>query len=31
VQGRRLRAFMTEPLTEAELLEAVIEKSLAGD
>ncbi len=28
VQGGRLRGFMTEPLTEAELLEAVIDKTL---
>jgi AcrR family transcriptional regulator len=28
VQGGRLRGFMTEPLTEGELLEAVLEKSL---
>lgn len=29
VQGGRLRGFMTEPLTEVELLEAVLEKTLA--
>lgn len=28
VQGGRLKAFMTEPLSEAELLEAVLDKSL---
>lgn len=28
VQGDRLKAFMTEPLTEAELLEAILDKSL---
>jgi AcrR family transcriptional regulator len=28
VQGGRLRGFMTEPLTEAELLEAVLDKTL---
>ena len=28
VQGGRLRGFMTEPLSEAELLEAVLDKSL---
>jgi AcrR family transcriptional regulator len=28
VQGGRLRSFMTEPLTEAELLEAVLDKTL---
>lgn len=28
VQGGRLKGFMTEPLTEAELLEAVLDKSL---
>jgi AcrR family transcriptional regulator len=27
-QGGRLRSFMTEPLTEAELLEAILDKSL---
>ena len=31
VQGGRLRGFMTEPLTEAELVEAVIEKTLTAD
>jgi AcrR family transcriptional regulator len=30
VQGGRLRGFMTEPLTEAELVEAVIEKTMTG-
>jgi AcrR family transcriptional regulator len=28
VQGGRLRGFMTEPLTEQELLEAIVEKSV---
>jgi AcrR family transcriptional regulator len=28
VQGGRLKGFMTEPLTEAELLEAVLDKTL---
>jgi len=28
VQGGRLKSFMTEPLTEAELLEAVLDKTL---
>lgn len=28
VQGGRLRGFMTEPLSEAELLEAILDKSL---
>jgi AcrR family transcriptional regulator len=28
VQGGRLRGFMTEPLTEAELLEAILDKTL---
>ena len=31
VQGGRIRAFMTEPLTEAELLEAVLDKALGDD
>jgi AcrR family transcriptional regulator len=31
VQGGRLRGFMTEPLSEAELLEAILEKTLAAD
>ena len=31
VQGGRLKGFMTEPLTEAELVDAVIEKTLAAD
>lgn len=30
-QGGRLKGFMTEPLTEAELVEAVIEKTLTDD
>ena len=30
MQGGRLRDFMTEPLSEAELFEAVIEKTLMG-
>jgi AcrR family transcriptional regulator len=30
VQGGRLRGFMTEPLTEAELLEAVLDKALGA-
>ncbi len=30
-QGGRLKGFMTEPLTEAELVEAVIEKTLTAD
>ena len=28
VQGGRLKSFMTEPLTEAELLEAILDKTL---
>jgi len=28
MQGGRLRGFMTEPLTEAELLEAILDKTL---
>ncbi|MGZ6040272.1 MAG: TetR/AcrR family transcriptional regulator [Phenylobacterium sp.] len=31
VQGGRLRSFMTEPLTEAELVEAVIDKTMGED
>ena len=31
VQGARLKGFMTEPLTEAELLEAVLDKTLKPD
>ncbi|THD57906.1 TetR/AcrR family transcriptional regulator [Phenylobacterium sp.] len=31
VQGGRLKGFMTEPLTEAELLEAVLEKTLTAN
>lgn len=31
VQGGRLKGFMTEPLTEAELVEAIVEKTLAVD
>ena len=30
-QGERLKGFMTEPLTEAELVEAIIEKTLRAD
>ncbi len=30
-QGRRLKSFMTEPLTESELLDAIIDKTLRGD
>lgn len=30
-QGERLKAFMTEPLTESDLVEAIIEKTLRGD
>jgi len=30
MQGGRLRAFMTEPLSEADLFEAIIEKTLEG-
>jgi len=31
VQGGRLRGFMTEPLTEAELVEAILDKTLITD
>ena len=31
VQGGRIRAFMIEPLTEAELLEAVLDKALGAN
>ena len=31
VQGGRLKGFMTEPLTESDLLEAIIDKTLRGD
>ncbi|WP_293679468.1 TetR/AcrR family transcriptional regulator [uncultured Phenylobacterium sp.] len=31
VQGGRLKGFMTEPLTEAELVEAILDKTLSGD
>jgi hypothetical protein len=31
VHGGRLKGFMTEPLTQAELVEAVIEKTLITD
>ena len=31
VQGGRLKGFMTEPLTEAELLEAVLDKTFKAD
>lgn len=30
VQGGRLRGFMTEPLTEQELLEAIVERTVSG-
>lgn len=30
-QGGRLKAFMTEPLSESDLLESVIDKTLRGD
>lgn len=31
VQGGRLRSFMTDPLTEAELVEAILDKTLVMD
>jgi len=31
LQGGRLRGFMTEPLTEAELVEAILDKTLITD
>ena len=31
VQGGRLKGFMTEPLTEAELVEAILDKTLISD
>jgi AcrR family transcriptional regulator len=31
VQGGRLKGFMTEPLTEAELVQAVLDKTLSPD
>jgi hypothetical protein len=31
LQGGRLKGFMTEPLSEAQLVEAVIDKTLRGD
>jgi AcrR family transcriptional regulator len=31
VQGGRLKGFMTEPLTEAQLMDAILDKTIRGD